>query len=127
MLGVFHPLAQSYRNTRLPAVYRQHEMAKKRAYGDSMRQVEHGCFTPLVFSTSGGMGREATVVYKRLANLLFISRNEPYSVIMGWLRCQISFALLCSSLSCIWGTRSRLNDKNTPPCFGLVVTESRCR
>ena len=124
---VFHPLAQSYRNTRLPAVYRQHEMAKKRAYGDRVRQVEHGCFTPLVFSTSGGMGREATVVYKRLANLLSISRNEPYSVIMGWLRCRISFALLRSSLSCIRGTRSRLHDKNTPPCFGLVAAESRCR
>ena len=82
---MFHPLARSYCNTRLPAVYRQHEMARKRAYGDNVRQVEHGCFTPLVFWTSCGMGREATVVYKRLANLLSISRNEPYRVIMGWL------------------------------------------
>jgi len=40
--------------------------------------VEHGCFTPLVFSTSGGMGKAATIVYKCLANLLSIRRNIPY-------------------------------------------------
>ena len=30
-----------------------------------MHEVEHGVFTPLVLSTTGGMGREATVFYKR--------------------------------------------------------------
>ena len=31
--------------------------------------MEHGSFTPLVFSTFGGLGREATVFYSRLAEL----------------------------------------------------------
>ena len=48
-------------------------------------EVEHGCFTPLVFSTSGGMSKAATIVYKRLANLLSIRRNFPYPTLMGWL------------------------------------------
>ena len=31
--------------------------------------MEHGVFTPLVFTSTGGMGREATVFYRRLADL----------------------------------------------------------
>ena len=34
-----------------------------------MREVERGSFTPLVFSL-GRMGKAATVMYRRLANLL---------------------------------------------------------
>ena len=41
----------------------------------------------LVFSSSGGMGKAATVTYRRLASFLSDkSGNSPYSVIMGWLR-----------------------------------------
>ena len=32
-------------------------------------EIEHGCFTPLVFSIYGGMGREGRT-YDRLADLL---------------------------------------------------------
>jgi len=38
--------------------------------GDRIREVEHAVFTPHVFSTTGGMGKETTVAYKRLAELL---------------------------------------------------------
>ena len=34
---VFHPNASSYRGTNILALYRQHEMAKKREYGDRIR------------------------------------------------------------------------------------------
>ena len=47
-----------------------HEMMKKSEYGDRVWEVELASFTPLVFSTTGGMGREGTVFYRRLANLL---------------------------------------------------------
>ena len=36
---------------------------KKREYGDRVREVELASFTPLVFSTTGGMGREGAVFY----------------------------------------------------------------
>ena len=39
-------------------------------YGDRMREVKCGVFTPLVFSTTGGMGKEITVAYKCLAELI---------------------------------------------------------
>ncbi len=55
---VFYPNAPSYRNTIIPALYRRHEQAKKREYGDRVREIEFASFTPLVFATTGGMGRE---------------------------------------------------------------------
>ena len=52
---VFHPLAPSYRSQNLPGVYRQHESKKGFEYGQRVREVEHGCFTPLVCTTTGSL------------------------------------------------------------------------
>jgi len=49
------------------------------------------------------MEKRATVVHKRLANLLSIQRNVPYPLIMGWLRCTLDFSLLKSSIMFIRG------------------------
>ena len=87
--------------TMLVSAYRKHEQEKCRAYEERVREMEHGCFTPLVFLTSGGMGKAATIVYKRLTNLLSIQRNIPYPTLMGWLRCTLNFSLLKSSIMCI--------------------------
>ena len=83
---VFHPNASSNSSGSLPSVYKRHEDTKKRAYGQRIREVEQGVFTPLVFSTTGGMGREATTFYKRLGNMLASHHNKPYSMIMSWMR-----------------------------------------
>ena len=58
------------------------------------------------FVTTGGMGRHATSLYKRIASLLLEKTAEPYNTVMAWLRCQMSFALLRSSIMCIRGSRS---------------------
>ena len=55
---VFHPNAPTYRNRDLAALYKMHEGIKKREYGERVREVERGVFTPLVLSTTGGMARE---------------------------------------------------------------------
>ena len=93
---VFHPNASSYRNTEIPALYRQQENAKKREYGDRIREVEYAVFTPLVFSTTGGQGKETTIAYKRLAELLATKRKLEYSITLAWMRCSLSFALIRS-------------------------------
>ena len=103
---VFYPNASSNRSTNATSVYRRHEQAKKREYGQRIREVERGVFTPLVLSTNGGMGREASTFYKRLADLLSQRRQQTYSTVMGWLRCRISFASLRASIMCIRGSRS---------------------
>ena len=48
---VFNPLAPSNRNQAPAAVYRKHELEKKRAYQQRIQEVEHSSFTPLVLST----------------------------------------------------------------------------
>ena len=53
---------------KVPPCYRKNELEKKRAYEEHVREIEHGSFSPLVFSAAGGMGTIATVVYKRLAS-----------------------------------------------------------
>ena len=52
-------------------------------YEERVREIEHGSFSPLVFSTAGGMGPIATTVYKRIASLIADKRQEPYSTING--------------------------------------------
>ena len=72
----------------------------------SMACLEHGVFTPLVFTTTGSMGKEGTTFYKRLADMLSHKQEKLYSVVMGWLRCRLSFAILRSAIMCTRGTRS---------------------
>ena len=76
---VFHPNAQNCHHSSIPSLYRPHERTKKREYGDRIREVENGSFTPLVFATTGGMGREATLFYKRLADQISKKNNTTYA------------------------------------------------
>ena len=62
---VFNPHTPSHQRSSPQACYRSHENAKKRAYDQRIREVEHGTFCPLVFSCTGGMGRAASTTYKK--------------------------------------------------------------
>ena len=79
---VFNPHAQSYRNTFLAQRYRQKELEKRRAYKERVREIEHSSFSPLVFTTSGGMGTTAAVVYKWITSLIGEKQDKPYSMVM---------------------------------------------
>ena len=81
---------------------------KRRAYEQRVREIEHGSFTPLVFSATGGMAPAATTAYKKLASLLADKRKQEYSKTICWLRCAISFSLVRSAVMCLWGARSSL-------------------
>ena len=59
---VFYPNASSNSSTDRCSVCRKHEQAKKHEYGQRIREVECGIFTPLVLSTTVGMGSEATTL-----------------------------------------------------------------
>ena len=111
---VFNPHAPSNQRSSPQACYRSHESAKKRAYDQRIREVEHGTFCPLVFSCTGGMGRAASTTYKRLAALIAAKRDQPYSKIMGWIRCCLSFSLLRAAIMCCQEPDPRLA---TPPDY----------
>ena len=110
---VFNLMAQSHRNTPLAQCYRLNEQ-KKRVYDEQVREVEHGTFSPLVFSTSGGMGPIATVVYRRIASLIAEKQQQPYSWTLFWLRCKLSFSLLRSAIMCLRGARSSFHHPAGP-------------
>ena len=122
---VFNPYAKSNQKFALASCFRHHENIKKRSYEQRVIEVEHGLFTPLVFSTTGGMGRQASIFYSRLASLLAEKRHQPNGTTMGWLRCHLSFSLLRSTILCIRGSQSSHNVIPQLPAFiDLVISES---
>ena len=69
---VFNPYAASTCSSTLRAIYRSHENMKKFSYQARICEVEHGTFTPLVFSATGGMSDEAYAFYKHLRSFTFV-------------------------------------------------------
>ena len=102
---VFNPSAQSNHGS-LSTVYCKHELEKRRKYDQRVREVKHAIFTPLVLSTTGGMGRAVKMFYRRLASMIAEKRDMPYCNALNWIRCRLSFALLRASIMSIRGARS---------------------
>ena len=122
---IFNPTAPSYRNTAVSSLYRRFERDKQRMYEQRIRDVEMGSFTPLVFSTFGGMGSAATVAYKRLASMLSTQRGQSYSSVVSWIRCSTSFSLLRSAVTCLRGARSHRGSPVTIGALDLAILEGQ--
>ena len=102
-IKVFNPLAATYASSPLAQGYRRTELDKKRKKDERIREVERGTFSPLVFSSSGGMGPTVTVVYKWIATTIPEKRGHPYCHVLYWLRCRLCFLLLCSAVNVFAG------------------------
>lgn len=102
---IFDPMAACHRQLSLEAAHQRNEQEKIRAYGERIQHVDQGSFTPLVFTTSGGMGPKARCFYSRLADRMAEKKQQPRSHIVAWMRCRLSFSLLRSALLCLRGTR----------------------
>jgi hypothetical protein len=121
---VFYPHARSYSSRSLSSLFTLFEQEKKRAYADRINQVEHGSFTPLVFSCCGGMGQETTQAIKKLATMLAEKRKEKYNHTITLLRLRISFGILRSALVCLRGSRrKRLPLPNAMPS-DVILSEA---
>ena len=79
---------------------------KKRYYGQRVINVEHGSFTPLVFSSYSGYGREADRFLSNLAAKLSLKKDISYWKTVTWLRTKLPFCLLRSAILCVRGSRS---------------------
>ena len=122
---VFNPHAPSNRHPNPQSVYRKHEQIKKRAYEQRIREVEHATFSPLVLSATGGLAREATIFYKRLASMLASKWGQTYNSTLCWLRCRLAFSLLRSSIQAIRGAKSsRGHAIKMPTVVDLINSES---
>ena len=102
---VVSPFARSFVNLKPDQLFRQSEKQKIREYSERVNEVEHADFTPLVFTCTGGMAPQSSIVVKRLAEKISKRQNIAFSVVAGYLRCRLSFALLRTTLICLRGTR----------------------
>ena len=123
---VFNPNAPSNRKFPLSSCYRHHERIKKRSYEQRITEVENGSFTPLIFSTSGGMGQAADIFYKRLASIMAEKRKQTYSSTICWIRCQLNFSLIQSAIVCLRGSRCRYPPR-VPESIELTISESKIK
>ena len=126
-IRVCNPHAPSNRHTSPSAWYKKHEKEKRRAYDQRVREIEHGTFTPLVFSATGGMGPAAQVFYRRLAALISEKQQQSYGMTMGWIRCCLSFSLLRSAITCLRGSRSSYHRPASPSDLPIDVITREVR
>ena len=78
-----------------------------------MNEIEHSSFTPLVFSACGGVGTEAAVVIKKIADALATKRGESYSKVVSWMWCCLAYSLDRLAIRCVRGSctiRCRLHN-----------------
>ena len=88
-------------------MYSSHEREKKRSYNHRVLQVEKGSFTPLVFSTTGGMAPEATKFYKHLAQKISQRKSQEYSDVIAFIRRRLRFDLLKTCIISLRGFRGK--------------------
>ena len=109
---VFNPFAKSHLNQKLDTAFKSNENEKKRMYNQRVIEIEHGYFSPLVFTPYGGTGREAERFMTELAQKLAERKNMTYNTIIHWLRSKLSFNLLKSAVMCLRGSRRSKSDLN---------------
>ena len=85
---------------------RKHEQQKKREYNQRVMEIEHGTFTPLVYTISGALGRECHKFHKSLAEKVSVKKDEQYNDVIRYIRMNISFLVLKGTLLCLRGSRS---------------------
>ena len=90
---VFNPFVRANSGSPPAALYRRHEREKIRTYEQRVLEVEHGSFTPLVLSATGGMAPLATPFYRT---------NRPrrgsatFRRLSAWSDASLHLAIACS-------------------------------
>ena len=82
-------------------IYKKHENEKKRQYAERVMEIEQGTFTPLVFTTTGGMADECVKYHSRLVKLIANKKGESHSNAISWIRAKVSFVIVRSAILCL--------------------------
>ena len=121
---VTNPDCDSQRNKSIKSILGDHETKKKCHYNKRVMEVEHGTFTPLVFTSTGVMSHECSVFHKALATKISEKRGERYEIIMRYLRVKLSFLAVKSTLLCLRGSRAtKATTDNINEDFGIALGE----
>ena len=120
-----NPDNKSQQDSSIKAILKKHESEKKRQYNRRVMEVEHGSFTPLIFTTTGVMSHECSIFHKSLAEKISTKRGERYEEVMRYLRVKFSFLALKATLLCLRGSRGRkgVNLGGKSDDFSLALNE----
>ena len=102
---VVNPGATRYARQSPSQILELNANEKKRHYCRRVLEVENATFTPLIFTTNGGMGNECIAFYSRIAKLLAEKWDMDSSQTTAWVRTRLSFALIRSTVMAIRGSR----------------------
>ena len=89
-------------------------------------EVEHGSFTPLIFTVKGVMGPECRSFHKTLAGKISEKTGERYDEVTRMTRVKMSFLIMKSALTCVRGSRSMYTKNNVVEehdDFGFALNE----
>ena len=86
----------------LSQCYKKNKQEKKRVYD------QRGAWS---FSTSGGMGQTAYMVYKQISSMIAQKHDKTYSKTLHCIRCKLSYSLLHSARR----ARSSIHHPTTSP------------
>ena len=116
----------SQANMSTEKIYAKHEKEKKRNYNQRIMDVEHGTFSPLVFSVNGGIAPECEKYHHHLAERIANKSGEKYSHVIAWIRCRLSFVILRAALMCVRGSRphSSRNESNIITDYNLACSDA---
>ena len=100
---VTHPTGDTNMKNPLDRVYRDCDRKKKAEYNQRIFDEERGTFTPLTYTTTGGMSQECS----QKAELVAVKRKEHYSKVMRHIQTSLRFALLRAMLVAAHGVRGK--------------------
>ena len=86
--------SESQRHLTSEKIFTKHEREKKRQYNNRIMNVEHGTFTPLVFSVNGGMAKECLKFHKFVAEKIANKSGCCYEKVLSIIKCKFSFLIL---------------------------------
>ena len=107
--------SQSQKHQTTERVLEKKEREKKRQYNNRIMNIEHGTFTPLVFS----------VFHKHIADKIARKTEQSYNDVISVIRCKLSFLILRSALLCIKGSRSHTKYEPVDDDLSLIFVKAR--
>ena len=110
-----------YCQTQIDSLFCQHELEKKCEYGDCMHNVDCDSAS---FSTFSSLGKEATVFFNCLADLLSQKHYTSYTQVLLLMCRALSFLLLCSAVLAICGSRKVQSTEHLTVSTELHLVES---
>ena len=109
----------------LKKIYEKHEREKKSNYNHRIMSIQHGTFTPLIFSVTGGAGQECSRYHRHLAEQISAKTQQNLSSTISWIRCKISFIILKACLMCIRGSRTYKQNTAVADDFFIACQNTR--